>query len=189
MAALFLLLLTCVRCSGLGCWAMLVAMNLRLRNSPPLDFGRRLSGAGCMCSVATPMGQPIHRRVLLSWSEHAGYCRCGGATGAAAGRRAARAAGGLCGWLDRCVDPAKLADILMSFPSLLLAVVVLYVFEPRVCQSDTGIGATRMPVYIRTTRSRCWKSASGSSSMRHGRWGRAVCVSCASISRRWYLAR
>jgi peptide/nickel transport system permease protein len=46
----------------------------------------------------------------------------------------------------------RIADVLMSFPSLLLAVVVLYVFEPRVANLVLVLAITRMPVYIRTTR-------------------------------------
>ncbi|MCB1805282.1 MAG: ABC transporter permease, partial [Candidatus Competibacteraceae bacterium] len=55
------------------------------------------------------------------------------------------------GWISALI--LRLADILMSFPSLLLAVVVLYVFEPRVANLILVLALTRMPVYIRTTRS------------------------------------
>ena len=46
----------------------------------------------------------------------------------------------------------RVADILMSFPSLLLAVVVLYVFEPRVGNVVIVLAITRLPVYIRVVR-------------------------------------
>jgi peptide/nickel transport system permease protein len=46
----------------------------------------------------------------------------------------------------------RFADIIMSFPSLLLAVVILYMFEPRVANLVLVLAITRMPVYIRTTR-------------------------------------
>ena len=46
----------------------------------------------------------------------------------------------------------RLADIIMSFPSLLLAVVVLYMFEPRVANLVIVLAITRMPIYLRTTR-------------------------------------
>ena len=44
------------------------------------------------------------------------------------------------------------ADVIMSFPSLLLAVVVLYMFEPRVANLVLVLAVTRIPVYLRTTR-------------------------------------
>lgn len=46
----------------------------------------------------------------------------------------------------------RLADIIMSFPSLLIAVVILYIFEPRVANLVLVLGITRLPVYMRTAR-------------------------------------
>ncbi len=46
----------------------------------------------------------------------------------------------------------RLADIVMSFPSLLLAVVVLYMLEPRVSNVVLVLAITRVPVYLRTMR-------------------------------------
>ena len=46
----------------------------------------------------------------------------------------------------------RLADMLMSFPSLLLAVVVLYVLEPALANLVLVLAITRVPVYLRTTR-------------------------------------
>ncbi len=46
----------------------------------------------------------------------------------------------------------RFADILMSFPSLLMAVVVLYILEPRVANLVIVLAITRLPVYIRTAR-------------------------------------
>ena len=53
-------------------------------------------------------------------------------------------------WLGDVV--MRLTDIIMSFPSLLLAVVILYMFEPRVLNIVIVLAITRLPVYIRTTR-------------------------------------
>lgn len=47
---------------------------------------------------------------------------------------------------------ARLADVIMSFPSLLLAVIVLYVFNPSVANLIVVLAITRIPVYLRTTR-------------------------------------
>ena len=46
----------------------------------------------------------------------------------------------------------RLADIIMSFPSLLIAVVILYIFEPRVANLVLVLGITRLPIYMRTAR-------------------------------------
>lgn len=43
-------------------------------------------------------------------------------------------------------------DIIMSFPSLLMAVIVLYVLEPRAFNVVMVLGITRIPMYIRVTR-------------------------------------
>jgi peptide/nickel transport system permease protein len=46
----------------------------------------------------------------------------------------------------------RLADIIMSFPSLLLAVIVLYMLEPRAANLVLVLAITRVPIYLRTTR-------------------------------------
>lgn len=46
----------------------------------------------------------------------------------------------------------RVADVIMSFPSLLLAVVVLYVFSPSAANIVAVLAITRIPVYLRTAR-------------------------------------
>jgi peptide/nickel transport system permease protein len=46
----------------------------------------------------------------------------------------------------------RLADILMSFPSLLLALIVLFVLSPGVTNVILVLAITRVPIYLRTTR-------------------------------------
>ncbi|PRA00480.1 ABC transporter permease [Arthrobacter sp. MYb224] len=46
----------------------------------------------------------------------------------------------------------RLADIIMSFPSLLLAVVVLFVFSPSAANIVLILAITRIPIYMRTAR-------------------------------------
>ena len=46
----------------------------------------------------------------------------------------------------------RLTDIVMSFPSTLLAVVILYTFRPSIATLVAVLAITRLPVYIRTTR-------------------------------------
>lgn len=44
------------------------------------------------------------------------------------------------------------ADVIMSFPSLLLAVIVLYMLKPSVGNLILVLAVTRIPIYLRTTR-------------------------------------
>lgn len=46
----------------------------------------------------------------------------------------------------------RLADIILSFPTLLLAVIVLYVFDPSIANIVLIILITRLPIYLRTSR-------------------------------------
>ena len=46
----------------------------------------------------------------------------------------------------------RIADVIMSFPSLLLAVIVLFMLEPSVANIVLVLAITRIPVYLRTTR-------------------------------------
>ncbi|MGW0865030.1 dipeptide/oligopeptide/nickel ABC transporter permease/ATP-binding protein [Streptomyces sp. NPDC002611] len=46
----------------------------------------------------------------------------------------------------------RVADVILSFPSLLLAVVVLYVFSPSAASIVLVLAVARIPVYLRTAR-------------------------------------
>ena len=46
----------------------------------------------------------------------------------------------------------RLADVIMSFPSLLIAVIVLYLLGSSILNLMLVLAITRIPVYIRTTR-------------------------------------
>jgi peptide/nickel transport system permease protein len=54
------------------------------------------------------------------------------------------------GWVSNVI--MRLTDILMSFPSLLLALIVLYVLQPAISNVILVLAITRVPIYIRTTR-------------------------------------
>ena len=60
----------------------------------------------------------------------------------------------IAGYLGRGIGHVimRLGDIVQSFPSLLLAVVVLYVLEPRVSNLIIVLAITRLPIYLRVTR-------------------------------------
>lgn len=46
----------------------------------------------------------------------------------------------------------RVADVVLSFPSLLIAVVILYVFDPSVANMIAVLAIARFPVYLRTAR-------------------------------------
>jgi peptide/nickel transport system permease protein len=54
------------------------------------------------------------------------------------------------GWRETVA--MRVADVIMSFPSLLMAVVVLYVFSPSAGMIVLVLAITRIPIYLRTAR-------------------------------------
>ncbi|WP_431309223.1 ABC transporter permease [Gordonia prachuapensis] len=54
------------------------------------------------------------------------------------------------GWRE--TTAMRVADVIMSFPSLLLAVVILYVFNPSAANIVAVLAITRIPIYLRTAR-------------------------------------
>lgn len=54
------------------------------------------------------------------------------------------------GWRETLA--MRVADVIMSFPSLLLAVVILYVFSPSAANIVAVLAITRIPIYLRTAR-------------------------------------
>ncbi|WP_246812630.1 ABC transporter permease [Ensifer sp. ENS01] len=54
------------------------------------------------------------------------------------------------GWIDNIL--LRIADILHTIPSLLMALVVLFVLQPSIFNLIIVLGITRIPVYLRTTR-------------------------------------
>jgi peptide/nickel transport system permease protein len=90
--------------------------------------GRLIEGAGTTLSVALPA-------VLVSLAV-------GGALGMWAGYHR--------GWRENVL--MRVADVIQSFPSLLLAVVVLYIFDPSAANIVAVLALTRIPIYLRTAR-------------------------------------
>ena len=54
------------------------------------------------------------------------------------------------GWRETVA--MRVADVILSFPSLLMAVVVLYVFSPSAANIVLVLAVTRIPIYLRTAR-------------------------------------
>ena len=121
-------------------------MNLRLRNLPPFS----LEHGFMYIFGADALGRSMVARLIIA-SQNTMFIAgsavfismsLGGVLGLISGYY-----GGSIGNLIM-----RLADIIMSFPSLLLAVIVLYIFEPGLINLIMVLAFTRMPVYMRTAR-------------------------------------
>ena len=121
-------------------------MNLRARNAPPFSLER-----GWLYLLgADALGRSILARIIVAARNTLGVAAAAVTLALLVGAALGLIAGYRGGWLGSLI--LRLADIVMSFPSLLLAVVVLYMFEPRVANLVLVLAVTRVPVYLRTTR-------------------------------------
>lgn len=145
----FLFLVVLVFSAVFGPWLLEVPatkLNLRLRNTPPftLDNGwLYFLGADALGrSMIARLIVASQNTLLVAASAVAVSLLVGGALGILAGYFNGRFSSLI----------MRLADIIMSFPSLLIAVVVLYIFEPKVANLVLVLSITRLPVYMRTAR-------------------------------------
>ncbi len=120
--------------------------NLRGRNSPPFDLAR----GWAFVLGGDSLGRPMLARLIVAARSTMLV-----AAGAVASALIVGAALGLvAGYLGKNTSQVimRLADVIMSFPSLLLAVVVLYVLGPSIPNMILVLAITRIPIYLRTTR-------------------------------------
>lgn len=120
--------------------------NLRGRNAPPFDFSKDwifwLGGDA--------LGRPLLARIIVASQNTilvaVGSVFCSMMIGSTLGL--------IAGYTNRAASQIimRLADVIMSFPSLLLAVIVLYMLEPSVTNIIIVLAITRIPVYLRTAR-------------------------------------
>lgn len=146
-AVLFLLLVFVLALAGPH-WLDAAAQkqNLRGRNAPPFEWER-----GWLWVLgADALGRPLLARIIVATQNTmmiaAGAVVCSAAIGTVLGLVA--------GYAGKRTGEVilRLADVIMSFPSLLLAVVVLYILGPSVGNLIVVLSITRIPVYLRTTR-------------------------------------
>lgn len=120
--------------------------NLRARNAPPFSLER-----GWLYVLGgDALGRPLLPRIVVAAQNTIMI-----AAGAVAGSFVIGGALGLAAGYSRGIFSEvimRLADVIMSFPSLLLAVIVLYVLEPSVLNLVLVLAITRIPIYLRTTR-------------------------------------
>lgn len=121
-------------------------INLRMRNLPPFSFDN-----GWMFVLgADALGRSILVRIVVASQNTMAVAAAAVAASMVIGGTLGMLAGYVGGWFGNVVMRA--ADMIMSFPSLLIAMIVLYILEPRVGNLIIVLGITRMPIYMRTAR-------------------------------------
>ncbi|MGL4310188.1 MAG: ABC transporter permease [Paracoccaceae bacterium] len=146
-AAVFLMIvLLCAVLGPLLLGDVVTKQNLRGRNSPPFDLSRGwlyvLGGEARGRPLLALMIVAARNTIMIAVGAVLASMLIGSALGLVAGYSRGR-------WAQ--IIP-RLADVIMSFPSLLLAVIVLYMLEPSVANIILVLAITRIPVYLRTTR-------------------------------------
>jgi peptide/nickel transport system permease protein len=146
-AALFLLIvLLCALFGPFLLEGIATKQNLRGRNAPPFDITRGL----LYVLGADALGRPLLARVVVAAQNTilvaAAAVFASSVVGTALGLVAGYSRSSAAQWIMR------LGDVIMSFPSLLLAVIVLYMLEPSVTNIVLVLAITRIPIYLRTTR-------------------------------------
>jgi len=121
-------------------------MNLRMRNAPPFT----LDNGWLYALGADSLGRSIIARLVVAARNTLSVAAAAVVVAMTVGGTLGLIAGYAGGFVGNLI--MRLADIIMSFPSLLLAVVVLYMFEPRVANLILVLAITRVPIYLRTTR-------------------------------------
>jgi peptide/nickel transport system permease protein len=147
IAALFLLLVVfCAIFGPLLLEDVATRQNLRGRNAPPFDVTKDwLFWLG-----GDALGRPLLARIVVAAQNTIMV-----AAGAVASSLVIGTALGLiAGYSSKLASQVimRLADVIMSFPSLLLAVIVLYMLPPSVTNLVIVLAITRIPVYLRTSR-------------------------------------
>lgn len=123
-----------------------VSMNLGLRNAPPFNFDNGFA----YILGADSLGRPIFPRLLLGARTTLAIALSVVFLSLCIGSALGIVAGYYGGRLGAFI--MRGADLVMSFPSLLLAVIVLYILEPYVFNVVIVLAITRIPVYVRVAR-------------------------------------
>lgn len=146
-AALFLLLVAFLAVFGPALFGQsAVSVNLRARNAPPFQFERdwlNILGADALGrSIVARIAVATRNTMGIAVSAVLASLVIGGAIGVWVGLREGR----VNSFVMRAVD------VVMSFPSLLLALIVLYILSPHPLSVVVVLAITRIPIYVRTAR-------------------------------------
>lgn len=122
------------------------ALNLRARNLPPGS----IEHGWLMILGADTLGRSMLARLIVASRNTLSIALISVLVALTIGGFL----GLIAGYVGRTVGNVimRLSDVIQSFPSLLLAVVVLYMLEPRVGNLIIVLAITRIPSYLRVTR-------------------------------------
>ena len=146
-AAIFLLVL--VLAAFLGSFLLddiATKQNLRGRNAPPFDFAKHwvfwLGGDA--------LGRPLLARIIVAARNTLMIAGSAVSFSIVIGCFL----GLIAGYSSKIFSHVimRIADVIMSFPSLLLAVIILYMLPPSILNIVVVLAITRIPVYLRTAR-------------------------------------
>ncbi|MCO4318096.1 ABC transporter permease [Phyllobacterium sp. 21LDTY02-6] len=146
-AAIFLVILAIATLAGpLLIGDMAAKLGLRQRNLPPFS----LDHGWLYFLGADTLGRPILARLVVGAQNTLGIALAAVVTSMLVGGVLGLVAGYSERWYSQVIQ--RLADIIMSFPSLLLALIVLYTLGPSISNLIIVLALTRIPIYLRTTR-------------------------------------
>ena len=120
--------------------------NLRGRNAPPFDFSKHwvfwLGGDA--------LGRPLLARIIVA----ARNTLLIAGTAVSISIMVGCFLGLIAGYSSKLFSHLimRIADVIMSFPSLILAVIILYMLPPSLLNIVVVLAITRIPVYLRTAR-------------------------------------
>jgi peptide/nickel transport system permease protein len=146
-AAIFLLLIIVLAIIGPS-WIgdLATKQNLRGRNAAPFDWQR----GWVWWMGADALGRPLFARIIVATQNTLMVAAGAVLLSAIAGT----VLGLIAGFSSQRVNQVimRIADVIMSFPSLLIAVIVLYILGSSILNLMLVLSITRIPVYLRTTR-------------------------------------
>lgn len=144
-----MLLLIVIFCTILGPWLLADqarAVNLMARNAAPFSLNKGwlfVLGADALGrSLLARIVVASQNTILIAGSAVILSMVVGGLLGLIAGYKG--------GWVSATL--LRFADAIMSFPSMLLAVIVLFVFDPGVENVIFVLAVSRIPIFLRTVR-------------------------------------
>ncbi|MEP2783057.1 MAG: ABC transporter permease [Pseudoruegeria sp.] len=147
VSTLFLILiLLCALFGPLLLEDIATKQNLRGRNAPPFDFTKPWQ----FWLGGDALGRPLLARIIVA-AQNTIYVAAGAVFFSLL---IGTTLGLIAGYTSRFWSEVimRLADVIMSFPSLLLAVIVLFMLDSSVFNLVIVLAITRIPVYLRTAR-------------------------------------
>lgn len=146
-AAIFLIIILVVAIVGPS-WLgdLATKQNLRGRNAAPFEWER----GWVWWMGADALGRPLFARIIVATQNTLMVAAGAVAISAVVGTTLGLIAGFSSARINQII--MRLADVIMSFPSLLIAVIVLYVLGSSILNLMLVLSITRIPVYLRTTR-------------------------------------